>query len=539
MPTYLVTAAQMQAAEVAANAAGLRYDDMMERAGTAVAEAIERQFGAGGIQVTVLVGPGNNGGDGLVAARRLVELGAAVQLYLWKRANLNDDLNWQRLQVYDLPVAAWDDDPNGEMLTDYLERSAVVVDALLGTGVSRPIEGGLAALLTQARAVIEARRQPDVPDLADPLEPLVVTEVGPVLVAVDLPSGLNADTGEVDPLTLPADLTVTFAAAKRGHVLWPGAGMIGQLLIADIGLDDASFAPDLPQLANPMDMADLLPMRAGSGHKGTFGKVMVVAGSLRYTGAPMLAGEAAGRAGAGLVTVATGKTVHPIVAAGRPEATYLPLPDDGQSLVATAVPPLLAALPGYKALLLGPGLGHYPASEAFVLQLLAQAKSLPPLVLDADALNILATQPQWWENLPQQSILTPHPGEMSRLSGYSIAELEANRLTLVAELAQRWRQVVVYKGAFSIVAGPDEPPVVLPFANPALATAGSGDVLAGCITGLLAQGMPPQAAALTGTYVHGLAGEMARVSSGDAGVLAGDLPPLLGVAIAEIIQAIH
>ncbi len=530
----LVTAAQMKIAEDTANERGLSYDAMMENAGRQVAEAIAEQFGTAGKRVTVLVGPGNNGGDGLVTARYLTDLGASVSVYVWKRKNLDADPNWERLSAYRLPVVFWQEDTDAEQLKSFVENSAIVVDALLGTGVSRPISGDLADLLRVVRQGIERRRTADAPALIDPIDPPKSDEIGPVIVAVDTPSGLHTDSGTLDPLTLPADLTVTFAAPKRGQVLFPGAAFVGQLLIADIEIAADDFPPDLPQLITAEDAAALLPVRPIWGHKGSFGKVMVVSGSINYVGAPALTASAAYRVGAGLVTVATPKDAQAMVSAHCIEATFIPLETAGGGIGAFATAAVLEKLPGYSVALVGPGLGQTPAASQFLQQLLYNFPAEKPLVLDADALNLLAELPDWWELLPPQAVLTPHPGEMSRLSGLPIAEIEAQRLEIVPEMAQKWNTVVVYKGAFSVIAYPQGEVAVLPFANPALATAGSGDVLAGSIAGMLAQHVPPFDAAVVGAYLHGLAGEIARDQLWEAGVIAGDLLPLLPRAIKEL-----
>lgn len=530
----LVTAAEMKSAEDIANAHGLSYDAMMENAGRATAEAIDEQFGATARRVLVLVGPGNNGGDGLVAARYLTDLGAAVSVYIWKRKNLDTDPNWHRLAAYRLPVVFGDDDPNGEQLKSFVENSAIVVDALLGTGVSRPIGGDLAALMTIVREAVDARRVSEFPALIDPLDPPKQGEIGPVVVAVDTPSGLYTDTGAVDPLTLPADMTVTFAAPKRGQVLFPGAAFVGHLIIADIEIAETDFPADLPQLLTPVEVSEMIPPRPAWGHKGSFGKTMIVAGSLNFAGAPALAAQAAYRVGTGLVTVATPASVQPMVAAHVPETTFSPLPEKAGNIAADAMRILSEKLSGYSAVLVGPGLGQAAGTADFLTALLKDFPAHLPLVLDADALNLLAKIPNWWQLLPPETILTPHPGEMSRLTGKTVAELEAHRLEIVPEMARKWGAVVVYKGAFSVIANAGGALSVLPFANPALATAGSGDVLAGAIAGMLSQGILTIDAACAGAYLHGLAGELAREKFWSAGVLASDLPPLLPLAVKEL-----
>jgi NAD(P)H-hydrate epimerase len=278
----------------------------------------------------------------------------------------------------------------------------------------------------------------------------------------------------------------------------------------------------------------MLPARPVGAHKGTFGTAILVAGSIHYTGAAVLAGQAAVRIGTGLVTLASPRTIHPILASHLVEATYFPLPDQAGALAPEAVQPLGEKFADVDAALIGPGLGQNSPTVTFLPQLLRGSDSFPPLVLDADALNILAQQAEWWKLLPPHCILTPHPGEMARLTGRTTPEIQASRLEVAAEMAARWDQIVLLKGAHTIIATSDGRTMVMPFANPALAKAGSGDVLAGAIVGLLAQGLPPFEAAVAGAYLHGLAGELAGESLGATAVIAGDLVGFLPMAIREV-----
>ncbi|MBN1220020.1 MAG: NAD(P)H-hydrate dehydratase [Anaerolineae bacterium] len=531
---YVVTTGQMQAAEKAADASGLSYDQMMENAGRAVAQAIESHFDVVGVRVLVLVGPGNNGGDGLVVARYLAQMGATVTVYLWQR-NTTNDKNWALLAGTNVEKILSGDGDSQARLNQLLNESGIIVDALLGTGVSRPIEGSLAELLDQTKAVVNARRAYVDGPLVDPTLPTVDDEFGPAIVAVDVPSGLNSDTGAVDPHTLPADLTITLAAVKRGHILMPGAEMVGQLVVGDIEILPQHYPDDVGlEMATGSKIAALLPPRPVASHKGTFGKAMVVAGSTHYTGAAVLAGQAAYRIGAGLVILAPPRSIHPILAARSIETTYFPLPDQDGAIASDAVKPLQEKCVQMEAVLIGPGLGQASETILFLRQFLKNSGPLPPLVLDADALNILAQQDEWWKLLPPHCILTPHPGEMARLIGSSTKEVQISRLELAPQMAARWNQIVLLKGAHTVVAAPDGHTMVLPFANPALAKAGSGDVLAGTIVGLLAQGVSPFEAAVAGGYLHGLSGEIAREHLGVTAVVAGDLLGFLSVAISEV-----
>jgi NAD(P)H-hydrate epimerase len=355
--------------------------------------------------------------------------------------------------------------------------------------------------------------------------------------------------------------------------------------VADIGVDPGLADDIAVQLATPELVRDLLPARPVDGHKGAFGKALVVAGSVNYTGAAHLAGAAAYRAGAGLVTLAVIPSIHPILAAASLEATWLILPEDLGVISPEAAKTLAEKAADYDALLVGPGLTQEKEVVQFVQRLLGigdrrrasvgfmaspttvsvpnessvarpanagpsagfLAHSQPhapaadpealrrlPWVIDADALNALAQSERWHEHLPPYAILTPHPGEMARLCGCSTREVQANRIGFAREKAVDWNAVVVLKGAYTVIAAPDNRVTVLPFANPALATAGSGDVLAGAIVGALAQGLAPFEAAVMGGYLHGLAGELARQDLGDAGVVAGDLLIRLPLAMRQL-----
>jgi NAD(P)H-hydrate epimerase len=307
-------------------------------------------------------------------------------------------------------------------------------------------------------------------------------------------------------------------------------------------------------MISPGAVAAALPSRPGSAHKGTFGKALIVAGSVNYTGAAALAGMGAARVGTGLVTLAIPRPIHPAVAAQVPETTFLLLPHDLGVISSNAFPVVRSHLLDYDALLLGPGLGQETETAAFLEATLgpdrASAKgrlgfvdradtsaterpALPPLVIDADGLNLLAAIPEWWTWLPEGTILTPHPGEMARLIGgeITVRSIQQDREAIASQMARAWNCVVVLKGAFTVVAAPDGRLAVSPFANPGLATAGTGDVLAGAIAGLRAQGMAPYTAAMAGVYLHALAGELAAQDMGRTGTLASDLPARLPSAL--------
>lgn len=557
------TIAEMVSAEKEADAAaqnhaphGITYAQMMENAGKTTAQAIMERLLIKGKRVLVLVGPGNNGGDGLVCGRVLAQAGADVSFYLSQPRDPENDRNLVQVQDMGLNILRLDFDQRYRLLRLQLNGADIIVDALLGTGVSRPITGDLAKLMRQVRAGIDERGQLLASQRYTPLTHLgqlqpISPPNGPLIVAVDCPSGLNCDTGELDPLALPAHLTVTFAAAKRGHFIFPGAAACGELIVADIGL--VSDLPTLKNVALEVATADMvrpwLPARPRDGHKGTFGKVLIAAGSEPYWGAPLLAGKAAFRAGAGLVALLLPHQIRPTAVSHLPEATYPYRTTDGM-LDAAAAHHLLTTRSEYKAILIGPGLSQdaaafmdtlFPArdqSEVTSNQLsvtsyqsLSLSISSPPLILDADALNILATWPDWWQRLPANTILTPHPGEMARLMGVTLTKLKGmDRVTVAKRFAAAWGHIVLLKGAYTVVASPDSHCTILPFANPILGVGGSGDILAGVIVALMGQGVPRYAAAVLGGYLHGLAGQLASQERGDSGLLASELADYLPAA---------
>lgn len=553
----VVTTEQMREIEKAADAGGLSYATMMENAGRAVAQAIQRYSGdLEGKRILILIGPGNNGGDGLVAGRHLHQQGAHAVLYIWKR-KIEGDENFRLAQEQKIPVIWAEEDTRLSKLRELLTKTDLIVDALLGTGASRPIRGLLKTILEVVKKEVEKQQKARI--LTGTLYPVsgprsLAASPGLPIIAVDVPSGLNCDTGEVDPAAIPADLTVTFGYPKMGQFLFPGAEYVGQLLVADIGIPAELAAEVEIELTTLELVRELLPERPLAAHKGTFGKALIVAGSINYTGAAYLAGAAATRVGTGLVTLALAQSIYPILAAKSSEPTFLLLPQDMGVLIPEAVKVLTERMSDYQALLLGPGLGREKKTIEFVRGLLnleprarkgrlgfvsaveeggeeQEKQLLPPLVIDADGLNALADTPQWWTHLQEMSILTPHPGEMSCLTGLSVAEIEADRLAVARRMAAQWNQVIVLKGAYTVIAAPQGRTAINPFANPGLATAGSGDVLAGAIVGFLAQGLAPWEAAVVGAFMHGLAAELGRDQWGTAGMVAGDLLPLLPRAI--------
>jgi hydroxyethylthiazole kinase-like uncharacterized protein yjeF len=506
----VVTVEEMRRLEQRSQAAGISTDVLMEAAGLTVARTIaELLDGIRGKRVLVLVGPGNNGGDGLVTARYLSDWGALVTLYMTTASRGRED-KFEECRSRRMRVVEAREDPDQLALSSYLSLTDLVLDAVLGIGNDRPLEDHLRAIFQSLQEV--RAHQP-----------------GLRLVALDLPTGLDADTGAVDEMCPPADLTVTLSAPKVGMFRFPGADYVGRLETVDIGMPKGVDDDVALELMDDRSAAALLPPRPLNSYKGKFGRLLIVAGSQRYVGAAVLSCTGAYRAGAGLVTLATPTSVYRLAASQAMEPVFLPLDETATGEAAsTSAAAIRDALEEADAGVLGPGLGGGESVRELVQQvLLVEPTPHGPLVLDADALNALAKLHGWWEQLQTPAVLTPHPGELARLLRCSAVDVEADRLAAAQSAAERWRHVVVLKGAHTIVAAADGRTSISPFANPALASGGTGDVLAGIIGSLMAQGSPPYEAATAGVYLHGAAGERVRREIGDAGLLASDLLPKL------------
>ena len=516
----IVTAAQMAALERASERHGVGTGTLMENAGLAVARAARQVLnGAAGARVLVLVGPGNNGADGLVAARHLRRWGAEVTAYLVTRRPATDP-KMDLAREYGVGVLDSADDPGLARLGQLLAGSRLVIDAVLGTGRARPLEGTTKDAMLRLGACRSAESRPRI-------------------LALDLPTGLNPDTGEVDPACPVADLTVAMGLPKAGMLAFPGAAHVGELRVMDIGLPsgmEEENGIDLELLTAEL-AGRLLPARPLNSHKGTFGHALVVAGSRNYVGAAYLASQAAVRSGAGLVTLATPRSVYPIAAGKLTEVIHLPLPEDGEGRVSAEAVDTIRSSPGrYNAILVGCGLGWSPGTTKFLERLLLEMRPAAPIVIDADGLNNLSGLADWWRRLGGPVAVTPHPGEMATLTGTSAPELQKDRVESARHWASRWSVTVVLKGAHTVIAEPGGLVRVSPFANPGLASGGTGDVLAGIIAGLLAQGLPPAGAACCGVYLHGRVAEAVRDRMGDAGTIASDLIERLPETIGRLRQ---
>ena len=522
----------MAAIEQASERVGVSTDALMENAGLAVARAARDELGgAAGFRIVVLVGPGNNGADGLVAARHLRRWGAEVVCCLLGRPHpnplpegegaLSSDPKLDLARQYGVEVVASLDDDTLERL---LRHSRLVIDAVLGTGRSRPLAG------TVRDAMLRLQQTREAPS-------------PPLLLALDVPTGLNADTGEVDPACPHFDTTLALGYPKAGLLHFPGAERMGRLRVLDIGVPPGlaeEQAVDLEMLT-PQWVASRLPPRPLDSHKGTYGHTLVVAGSRHYVGAAWLASQASVRTGAGLTTLASPEGVYPIAAAKGAEAIHLPLPEDDEGRIdASAADVIRESERRFTSVLAGCGMGWSEGTTEFLRQLLRETSdrlARLPILIDADGLNNLSGIEEWRSLVKSPLILTPHPGEMSTLTGLPVAEIQADRVAVAREWAERWGATLVLKGAHTVIAGPGEPVRIAPFANPGLATGGTGDVLSGVIVSLLAQGLSPLAAAACGVYLHAEAARSVTHRLGHTGLAASDLLDALPPAIADLRRA--
>ncbi len=482
---------------------------LMENAGRSIAEHLaNRLLELEGRRVCLVCGKGNNGGDGLVVARQLLRLGAEVScVVLSTPESLSAETATQAsiLAASGTPLRYLSRSSELPALEVALANSELVIDALLGIGVS----GAPRGLYQPAIELINARDA--------------------FTVSVDLPSGLEADSGQVSGVCVKADLTVTLELPKLGLLLYPGRGYVGELLLGEVGYPaklKAEYASGLEQIERGW-VAERLPRRRPDSHKGSYGHVLVLAGSRGLSGAAILAAEAAERSGAGLVYLGYPESLGPVIEGRLIEAVKRALPESEGAFCAAAAEAALALIEAddIDVVALGPGLSRRPAAQAFVRQLLPQLDR--PLVLDADGLNLIsplgAQQASLLRARRAPTVLTPHPGEFARLSGLSVAQIEADRVGRARQFAKEYGVTLVLKGVPTVTALPSGKILINSTGNSGLSSGGSGDVLTGLIAGLIAQGMAPEEAAPAGVYLHGALAERLKERLGERGMIAGDL----------------
>ncbi len=475
---------------------------LMETAGQKTFARIASHFGPLNKKpVLIVAGEGNNGGDGLVLARALYQEGFSPTVFLVSGSRaLKEDARIQ-VDIYKkIGGEIIDGEYRFDALPALLAQSHLIADAIFGTGLSRPVEG----------KILEAVQ--------------LINRSGKPVIALDIPSGVSADSGWVLGDAVKAEITVTYGLPKKGHFLFPGASLRGKLFVEDIGIPETLVEQkhfktelmDIPFLVKLFPKA-----RRQESHKGTFGHLLVIAGSRGKRGAGALCCKAALRSGAGLVTWALPQQLDlpdPFV----PEAMTLPLPQTPEGTPALAAEKMILSFSKDKdGVAIGPGLSTQPETGELIKRLLVQLDA--PIILDADGLNLLAGDPGFFKKVRAPLLLTPHPGELARLLGTDVKTVLKERLTLVAETAEQFGCSILLKGAYSLIANPDREVWINPTGNPGMATAGTGDVLTGIIAGLCVQGLAVLDAARIGAYLHGLSGDLAAGEKGEQGLIAGDL----------------
>jgi hydroxyethylthiazole kinase-like uncharacterized protein yjeF len=487
---------------------GVSWAALMDRAGQAVATAAISMLSARNSPLVVVVcGKGNNGGDGLVAAHYLHREGIRVEVIL---ASPESEFSGEARRVLEtarqaaVPVRSISEGDRR-----MLGGAALIIDALFGTGFRGPARG-------QAAELIEA-----------------INRTGTPVLAVDIPSGVSADSGSADGAAIRAAATITMGLPKVGLLLFPGADLAGSIVVADIGYpgtlsNDSSVRTHL--VTSDMVRA-LLPVRRPNSHKGDYGRVLLVAGSVGYTGAAVLATRGALRSGAGLVTLAVPKSIYPSIAAHVVEGMPTPLPDSDGALAAGALRQLQVLFGRSDVAAVGPGLSQAPGVRRVVQGMLASKK---PIVLDADGLNVLGGRTKVLSKAAAPLVITPHPGELARLMDVSSEKIQGDRLNSARSAAKRFKCTVLLKGARTVVATPGGDAYIVPTGNAGMATGGMGDVLTGVIASLIGQGLDPTPAAYCGAYLHGLAADLIASERGMAGMLASEVADLLPVAIERV-----
>jgi ADP-dependent NAD(P)H-hydrate dehydratase / NAD(P)H-hydrate epimerase len=503
----ILTPEESAALDRGSAARGVTTQSLMENAGRAVARgALSLLTTTYGSRAVVVCGKGNNGGDGLVAARYLERWGLGVTaILLAERSSFRDEAAASLRRF---------EGPGGRMreftrprLERELNRADVVVDAIFGTGFRGRPEGDFA----QAVGAINASGVP--------------------VVAVDVPSGVEGETGAVRGEAVLTELTVTFGALKPGLVFHPGAEHAGDVQVVDIGFPADLIQSDLG-LVERSDVAGLLPERDPETHKRTVGAVVIVAGSRAMTGAGILAATSAYRAGAGLVTLAVPEGILPVVESAITEATFLPLPETEDGTISEEAWPVLEErLAQSGAAAVGPGLTTHPSTSAFVRRFVAECPV--PFVLDADGLNAFTGQGMLLHGRRAPAVLTPHAGEFARLTGIAAGEVAEDRVGNTRKAAAEFGCTLLLKGSRSVIANPDGRAVVNPTGGPFLATGGTGDVLTGAVAAFLAKKLTTFDAAMLAAYVHGAAGRLAAAEAGE-GVMASDVAAWLPIALAAL-----
>ncbi len=511
----IVSAQEMYAIEQRAMKSGLAQHTLIENAANAIAKVVRKRLtGVIGKNIIVLAGPGNNGEDALGAALVLAKWGANITIHSIRNDNRAEDLinslnnSRQNLIKSSQKLLQFLDD------IDRLDDKYLVLDGLFGTGFKDRPESKIYEL-TNKLNIMTSRKN-------TPLE----------VLAIDIPSGMNPDDGSGKLGILKADCTVSVGAVKKGLLTSNGLTNSGRIIVAPIGIPEEFFPKSLPEILDSSIISNMLQLRPSDSHKGTFGKASVVGGSPNYMGAPLMAARAAVRSGAGLVSLVTPADLGAQSAEYLPEAIHEPLPTTiGNRSFDQDSTKAFLDFDFNNPTLIGPGIGRDKNTIQFIHEIInstGKGKPSSPsikIVIDADGITCLASLDNWWNKNKDICVITPHPGEMATLCNITTETVQLNRLKLVQNKSSEWGVVVVLKGAFTAIGNPNGGISINPLAWPGLASAGTGDVLSGLITGLLAQGHEPYSASQVGVYVHGISSLLAadKLDAIDRGILATDV----------------
>jgi NAD(P)H-hydrate epimerase len=514
----LVTANEMQAMDrQTIEDFGIPGMVLMENAGRGATRFLLQQFpDIENKKVAVIAGRGNNGGDGFVIARYLKQKGIRVQVYLLAvRDRVQGDAlaNLKLLKALEVPVVEIPDEASFSKIKSEMHGLDLWIDAILGTGLKSDVKGYFKTIID------------------------FINKLNKPVFAVDVPSGLNSDTGQPCGTCICAAATATFAFAKTGHMVYPGADYIGNLKIVDIGIPPHIAAAVGPRhfLSTAQLIRSHLIPRPADAHKGSTGHLLVIAGSIGKTGAAAMTSMSALRTGAGLVTLGVAESLNAALEGRMLEAMTAPLPESGSGVLGeSAFNAIQQELPGKRCLALGPGLGQAAETKKLICKIIRQSEI--PVVVDADGLNNLAGELKHFKKASAPIILTPHPGEMARLLDTRVSKVQQNRIKCAREFSVQYNVHVVLKGARTIIAHPDGRVFINPTGNAGMASGGMGDVLTGVIAGLIVQGLTPEAACHAGVYLHGAAADSLVEDMGPYGFLAGDVMKTIPGEIKKIMH---